>query len=336
MKHATGVKVSKADAEAARWMLKDQGLLLPLKAVQHEGSIIFPVKNLDFNVGNLGHKVVKTDFPEFAGPDEFDALQNRLGISLSSYDVTGDLAVLEIPLGFEKYETVLAEAMLASKKNLKAVFKKSSSVEGETRVRRINWLAGEKRTVTVHREHGCQFKLDISKVFFSPRLSFERQRILGQVRDGEAIVDMFAGVGPYSIVIAKHRDVKILGIDINEPAIDYFKENIRINKVADRVQAVAGDCRTMSPKKSADRVIMNLPKGARDFLDTALGTLKPEGGIVHYYGVSPREQLYDGEVDFIIKRTREKGRRAEIRGKRIVRSYSPSEVHVAIDVEVGM
>ena len=336
MKRAAGIKVSKKDAETARRILKDQGLLMPLKARQNGESIIFPAENPCLSLGSISFEIVEADFHEFSGPDEFDVLQRRLGCKISSYDVTGDLAVLEIPLDFEAHETGLAEALLASKKNLKAVFKKSSSVEGAQRVRRITWLAGEKRTVTVHRELGCQFKLDIAQVFFSPRLSFERQRIRDQVQNGEYIVDMFAGVGPYSIVIAKHRDVRILGIDINKPAIQFFKENIMINKVSDRVQAVFGDCRIYSPKKSADRVIMNLPKGAKDFYPTALETLKSGGGIIHYYGVSPRERLYEAEIDFILNTAAEQGRSAEIIGRRIVRSYSPSEVHVAIDVEVGM
>ncbi len=334
MSRSRGIKVSPCDAQIVKTLLKQQKAL-DSKKVKHGQGVIFPLRHSDFDLGDVRYTVVEDEFEDFTPADGFERLTARLGCTLSAYDVIGDLAVLEVPQGFETYEKELGAVLLESKKNLKAVFKKSSSVEGARRVRKIKWLAGEKRTETVHREHGCQFKLDIAKVFFSPRLSFERQRIRDQVQDSEVIVDLFSGVGPYSIVIAKHRDVRITGIDINDGAIHYFDENIRINKVGDRVKAWHGDCRKLAPKGTSDRVIMNLPKGAREFLETALDTLKPEGGIVHYYGVSPRGRLYEDEVDFIIKRAKQTYRTAEIIGKRIVRSYSPSEVHVAIDVEVG-
>jgi tRNA (guanine37-N1)-methyltransferase len=333
MERSKGVKVSKKNAERVRRRLREQEALDSKKA-KHQMGVIFPVSHLNFNLGDVTFEVVEDEFDDFPKKDGFESLTSRLGCSLSSYDVIGDVAVLEIPQALEKHEEELGATLLESKKQIKCVFKKSSSVEGEKRVRKVEWIAGEKRTETVHREHGCEFKLDITKVFFSPRLSYERQRIRDQVRDGEIIVDMFSGVGPYSIVIAKHRDVRVYGYDINKTAIHYFDENIRINKVGDRVKAAHCDCRELTPKGAADRAIMNLPKGAKEFLDTAIDTLKEESGIIHYYGVSPREQPFDSEADFIVKRAEIKGRTAKIMDKRIVRSYSPSEVHVAIDVEV--
>lgn len=334
MERSAGVKVSKLDAETVRKLLKNLGVLAPMKARHDLGNVTFPVTKTNFSLAGVAFEAVEDEFEDYLPPDEFEMLTERIGCTLSSYDAIGDVAVLEIPQGFESYETELGASLLASKKHLKSVFKKSSSVEGEKRVRKIEWLAGEARTETVHREHGCEFKLDVAKVFFSPRLSFERQRIRDQVRDGEVLVDMFSGVGPYSIVIAKHRDVRVYGIDINKSAIHYFNENIRINKVGHKVKAAHGDCRELAPYGIADRVIMNLPKGAKEFLDTAIDTLKEDGGTVHYYGVSPRELPFDFAMDFIMKRAEKKGRTAEITEKRIVRSYSPSEVHVAIDVEV--
>lgn len=335
MKTLKGIKVSPRDAERVKRILREQNALLGSKKVKHRNGVVFPVNRLDFDLGSIQFEEVDEEFEDFKVSDEFEKVLDRIGCPLSSYDVVGDLAVLEIPKGFEGYEREMGEALLRSRRHIRAVFKKSSAVESEERVRRFEWLAGEKRTETVHREHGCEFKLDISKVFFSPRLSYERQRIKEQVRDGETIVDMFAGVGPYSITIAKHSDVKVSGYDINEHAIRYFKENIRINKVGDRVTAVHGDCGKLAPKGAADRAIMNLPKKAKEFFESALDIIKPDGGIIHYYGVAPRESPYEEEISYIMEKVRESGKRAKVIEKRVVRSYSPGEVHVAIDVKVG-
>ncbi|RMF91476.1 MAG: class I SAM-dependent methyltransferase family protein [Methanobacteriota archaeon] len=335
MVRGMGVKVRPDDAEKARRRLKEQGALSSSRKARREGGgVVFPVKDGDIDLGPIPFELVEAEFEELKGKDAFERFLEKQGCSLSSYDVIGDIAILEIPEGMEVYEREIARVLLDSKRHVKAVFKKSSAVEGEERVRRYEWLAGEDRTETAHREHGCIFRLDISKVFFSPRLSFERQRIMEQVRDGEVIVDMFAGVGPYSIVIARHRDAKVTGYDINEAAIRYFAENIRINKVGHRVTAVHGDCRELAPEGVADRVIMNLPKSGKEFLETALDTLKPEGGVIHYYGVSPRAAPYKDEARHIQEKAKEMDKKVEITGKRIVRSYSPGEVHVAIDVKV--
>jgi tRNA (guanine37-N1)-methyltransferase len=333
METSKGIRVSTKDAEFARRVLKEQGALDHKKA-KHGVGVIFPVTSLDIDLKGVPYKVVEEEFEDFKKYDEFEKFLKELSCPLSSYDVIGDLAILEIPSGFENYESEISESLLKSKGHIKAVFKKQSALEGEERIRKLKWLGGENRTRTVHREHGCQFKLDIARVFFSPRLSYERQRIKEQVVKGETIVDMFAGVGPYSIEIAKRRDVTVVGYDINETAIEYFNENIRINKVADRVKTVLGDCRQLAPKGTADRCIMNLPKNGRAFFGTALNILKSDGGIIHYYGISPRENPYEDAMKYILNKVQEIGRRGEIIEKRVVRSYSPAEVHIALDVKI--
>ncbi len=335
MATSRGVRVSKKDAEKARKLLKGQMVLMGSKKVKHDAGVIFPVSAVEFDLGNIAYEIVTDVFEDFDVATGFEETLVRLGSPFSSYDVIGDIAVLDIPAGFERFEKDIARSLLRSRRHVKTVLKKSSAVEGDERIRRYVHLAGESRTETVHREHGCFFKLDISKVFFSPRLSFERQRICEQAMSGEFIIDMFAGVGPYSIVIAKKKDATIHGYDINKDAIKYFEENIRTNKVSHRVRAFYGSCRE-AVKGEADRVIMNLPKNAMDFFDTALTLLKPAGGVVHYYAASPRETPFEKEVKSILKCAEKKHVRIKILEKRIVRSYSPGEVHVAIDVGVTL
>jgi len=334
MARAPGIKVRSRDAERARRLLKQQGALDTNLRVKHGNGVVFPLAKPSVELGDIPYRAVEEDFEERRHGDAFQRLLAKLGCRLSSFDVIGDIAILEIPEGFEDHGEEIGEALIEARKSIKVVLKKSSAVEGEERLRRFGHLAGERRTETVHREHGCLFKLDVSKVFFSPRLSYERQRIMEQVREGEKVLDMFAGVGPYSIVIARHRPARIAGYDINPHAIEYFKVNIRLNKVAERVEAVLGDSTRLAERQGFDRAIMNLPRKGREHFASALEVIKKGGGMIHYYGSSSRENPFEEELHLLESCALEAGRRIRVKGRRIVRSYSPSEVHIAVDLEV--
>jgi tRNA (guanine37-N1)-methyltransferase len=202
------------------------------------------------------------------------------------FDAIGDLAVVKLPEAFaqEKKELV-ATALLSDVKNLKAVWNQVGPVDGDFRIRRLEFLGGEARSTTVYTEFGCRFMVDISKMYFSPRLSTERARIAGLVGAKEEVFNMFAGVGTYSIVIAKkHRDVLVYSCEINKEAYDYMVANVTLNKVQDRVAPMLGDCAEVWKKLVAgvDRVLMPLPERAKEYLQQASDVCRP-GGMVHYY-----------------------------------------------------
>jgi tRNA (guanine37-N1)-methyltransferase len=333
-----GVKVRRKEAERLRKELLVLKVLDKEKKVKKEGDfIIFPVKGQLKKLGD-GVEIVTAKFEkrekqkkfedylfEFLSGEEIQAVR-------TSFDVIGDIAIIEIPEELERYEKKIAQCLANAQKNIKTVFKKSGRVKGEERVRELKFLYGEKKTETMHKEHGCRFNLDISKVYFSPRLSHERERILTQTKDGETIVDLFAGIGPFCILLAKYRDVKVYAIDKNTSAIDYLRENIRLNKVEGRVTALLGDCRKIAPKNIASRVIMNLPKSSGEFLDLAFDVIKK--GVIHFYTLSEEKDLYNSKIEFIKKMAEKKGRKVEILNKRVVRPYSPYHYHVVIDVDV--
>jgi len=205
----------------------------------------------------------------------------------SSMDFVGDIAIVEIPSQLENYKKTLGEIILRSHKNVRTVLAKAGAIGGVRRLRRFELLAGQDRTETVHREHGCIYYLDVAKVYFSPRLSYEHNRVASQVVDGETVIDMFAGIGPFSILIAKkYVGVKVYAIDLNPEAVKYLERNIIANHVRGRVVPIIGDAKeviTSKLGKSADRVIINLPERAIEFLSPACKALKPEGGIIHFY-----------------------------------------------------
>lgn len=206
----------------------------------------------------------------------------------SAFDQVGDIVIIKIPDGLASKKQVIAEAILANVKTAKAVFAQASAVKGDYRIRELEFVAGEDRTVTEYKEHGCRFRVDVARAYFSPRLSTERQRIASLVQDGETVVNMFAGIGTYSVIIAKMvKTCKVYSIDSNPVANDLCIQNAKLNKVADRVIPVCADATEAIESQLAgvaDRVIMPLPERAREFVGPAVLALK-EGrdGTVHYF-----------------------------------------------------
>lgn len=334
-----GVKAALKDAEKVRQELIKLGALdTELKIKRTKSYVILPVKKEKVKKLERKFALTQANFEAQEARKKFtDYLHEFLPEAeiqhiCRSFDVIGSIAVIEIPEEFERQEQKIAESLMLAHKNIKAVFKKGSGIKGEERVRELKFLAGENKTETLYKEHGCRFKLDVAKVYFSPRLSYERQRILEQVEDGEVIVDLFAGVGPFSILLAKYRYVKVYAIDANPAAVEHLKENIKLNKVEGRVIPLLGDAREVAPRSIANRVIMNLPKSSDRYLDLAFDVIKR--GTIHFYAISPEMDLYESKINFIKKVAGEKNRKVEILNKRIVRPYSPYHYHVVIDVGV--
>jgi tRNA (guanine37-N1)-methyltransferase len=204
----------------------------------------------------------------------------------SAFDQIGDIVIIKIPDELMPKKKLIADAILANVKTAKAVFAQVSPVRGDFRVRDLEFVAGENRTVTEYKEHACRFKVDVAKTYFSPRLSTERQRIAEMVGDNETIVNMFAGVGTYSVVIAKtNKTCRVYSIDSNAAASELDKINAKLNKVQDRIISIHGDATKVIKEQlvgQADRVLMPLPERAKEFVDSAVIALK-EKGIVHYF-----------------------------------------------------
>jgi len=260
--------------------------------------------------------------------------EDLLGFS-PAYEVIGDIALLEDPELDKEKASRIADALLQTHSNIKTVLKPLTPVIGEFRVREFEVVAGEPRTETIHREYGCRYKVDLSRAYFTPRLSTERSRILSQVKEGDSIVDMFAGVGPYSILIAKSKKPsKVLAIDKNPDAVHYLRENIILNS-AKNIEAIEGDAREEAKKfaGTADHVIMNLPHSAFEFLDSAVLLTKP-GGIIHYYGITPEDDLFESSIKLIREAAEKAGRKIEVLEKRVVRSYAPHQYNICIEARI--
>jgi len=265
----------------------------------------------------------------------------ELKLIYKSYDIVGDIAVIRVPEPLKERNKIIAEAVMQTHKSIKTVWRQANPVSGDFRLRDLEFVLGERKTETLHKEHDCTFKVDLEKCYFSPRLSYERMRIARQIQPDEVILNMFAGVGCYSIVIAKHsKSKKIFSIDINPFAIQYMQENIKLNKVEEKVIPVQEDAKKVIEERLqnvADRVLMPLPEKAYEYLHYALLALKPTGGWIHYYDF---EHAKKGEnpIEKFESKISEKmqilGVNFQVVFGRIVRPTGPNWYQVVLDIQV--
>lgn len=270
---------------------------------------------------------------------KFGFPKSKINSVTGAYDMVGDIAVLEIPLKFSKYAKLYSNAIFQLNPRIRVVAKKWSVTSGKYRVRKVKSIAGEKRTSTTHRESNCSFKIDLNKAYFSTRLAHERERIAAQVQQGERVLVLFAGVGPFAIVAAKKQPrANFVGVELNPAAVKLFEENIILNKAGERVKAVKADAKKFLSKKenqnAFDRVVMPLPHSAHEFLAGALGTAK-EGGIVHFYFIpSSGKDSLEQARKHVEEAAEKAGRKAKIVFERSVLTYAPHVDEVVLDVRV--
>ena len=259
----------------------------------------------------------------------------------NSYDIVGDIAIIRLEPKPVKHRASIAETIMAVHMNVKTVLEQEGAVHGDFRLRKLTYLAGQKKTATLHNESGCTFKVDVEQCYFSPRLSNERMRIAEQVRKGEIVVNMFAGVGCFSILIAKHSEAeRVYSIDLNPDAIGYAEENVRLNKVYGRVMPILGDAKEVIEgrlRHVADRVLMPLPEKASEYLPLAILALTTKGGRIHYYDFEHAAN----EAEAIVKlkaRVSDRLRGLDVAhiivSGRVVRSTGPRWCQVVLDIDV--
>ena len=252
------------------------------------------------------------------------------------FDIIGDIAIIEITDDLKGKEKETAKAIVSLHPHIKTVCKKTGKRSGEFRLRGLSCILG-RNTETIHKEHGCQYKLDVKKAYFSPREATERQRTTSQVKPGERIMVMFSGVGPYAIAIArKHPDTQVYAVEKNPDAHMYAEENVKMNRVRAVVTLLLGDARKrcLTFHGKCNRVVMPLPKGAHEFLDVAIKCLKPSGGIIHFYHWAPEENLFGEAVKIVKEAAKKEGKNVSILEKRKVLSYGPRTWKVCIDAKV--
>ncbi len=240
------------------------------------------------------------------------------------YKKIGDILILDNNSSQEDYEA------LSKKHNVKTIMK-IDHIEGTKREPVFKILYGND-TQTINKENGCLFKLDLAKVMWSKGNNNERLRIAKLVEDDETVLDMFAGIGYFSIPIGVHSNAeKIISIEINPNSYNFLCENAKLNKL-DNLIPVLGDCMVETPKFKADRIVMGYVKTTHHYLNVAINSLN-KGGIIHYHETVP-EKLID--IRPIERIKNESGNRdVELLNLTKIKKYSPGVWHVVVDARIN-
>jgi len=325
--------VPKKKAEPVRRRLLEKGFLRKDLEIRSDAkNVYFPITQR----ADLGYPIEKVDFKE----TETQVSDYRLLVDLpeelrpllpSSFDTVGSIAIVKMDEKIEPYASMIGKAIMAAQASIRTVCV-DSGVKDQFRTRDVRVVAGEKTTETLHKEYGLTFKVDISKAFFTPRLATERQVVAKAVKPGEVVIDMFAGIGPFSIMIARTGSPKVVyAIDVNPDAIALMEENIALNKAA-AVKPILGDAREeIARLEKADRIIMNLPHNGRGFIAEAIRALKPSG-VIHFYEIIEEDEV-QLSIDGIADAARKEGRLMKELARRRVKSYSPTMVFYGFDLQ---
>ncbi|EWG06895.1 MAG: hypothetical protein ASUL_06894 [Candidatus Aramenus sulfurataquae] len=241
-------------------------------------------------------------------------------------EIVGDIAIIGIPFGKSPEDLrEYAEEIMREHKYVKSVWGRYRNTRGEYRLTDYYHIAGEKRSATIYKEHGCLYYLDFTRVFFSQTLSYEHLRVAKQVKKGEKVINLFAGFGPFSILSAKLGDPEVVySIDLNPYAYYFMLVNVNLNRTYNVIPMYGDAFKRVYDVEEVDRVISPLPEKHREAYEVARQKVK-KGGVIHLF------------VEVEVKKGQDPVKEAmkeypKAFFGRVVRSVSPSRYHIVLDI----
>ena len=260
-----------------------------------------------------------------------------------SFDVFGNIAIVKFPpetpaAGKKKF----AKKILDENKSVRTVLEKVGKFSGRLRKQKTKFLLGENTKEALYRENGCVFRLNIDDTYFSSRLSGERKEIASKIKKGEKVLVMFAGVSPYSIVIAKDSKAgTVYSNEINRKANEYGKMNIELNKLKGKVILVPGDIKKAALKlrekgEKFDVIVMPRPQLKDSFLKQAFMLSKggKKGTRIYYYDFY-REDEIPLVKEKIMREAKENGKEARVLSVKKAGEVSPYKYRIRADLKVA-
>ena len=348
---SVGVKISFTNAETLRkWLLAHNVINLSLSFIKEDDGLIIPIVLSSKQAKNLLSALTKRidyQIDEFLFQEKlvlpknlFEAISSLLPDSLhelipKAYDVIGDIAIIEIPDELKPYKEEIGKTLFSIFPSIKTVYHKASAVSGELRIRELEYLFGEKKCETVHTEHGIRIHVDVCKTYFSPRLSNEHNTVASKAQDGEIIIDLFTGVGPFPLHIAKNHNSTIFAIDVNETAIKCLEKSMALNKLKGKITPISGDCReVIQSLPKADRIIMNLPGKSLEYLSIACHQIK-NGGIIYFYYFSEDKSPKETMLEILDEKLEKLGcKEIQVIDYRKVRESAPYEIQACLELSL--
>jgi tRNA wybutosine-synthesizing protein 2 len=259
----------------------------------------------------------------------------------SGFQTVGKVIIIKLKPELLDKKELLAETYLKLLPYIRSVYINLGKIEGEYRTpEQIEYLAGEKDPEVLHKEHGVKYKFDITEIMFSQGNLNERKHLGNLVKEGEIIVDMFAGIGYFSLPMAVlSNPKKVYSIELNPTAYKYLEKNIELNDVEDTIVPIHGNCKEETTKLSkegikADRVVMGVFPAPKDYIGEALAVAKDSGTVIHYEGVVDGDnelELYKEFADI----AGDSGLSTELLDHRFIKSYGPNLYHSVYDIKVS-
>lgn len=334
------LRVAREAAEEARLFLRESGAVdSTRRIVERDGAVMIPLLRDDFELPGIEGEIVEMHGLPLIGKQEtpFHVIANSMDLPASAkeklprrWELIGDVLVLKLDPSLGEYHQDIAKAY-ARVLGAKTVLEDVGGIGGEFREPRFRLMLGSE-TTTVHKENGVLFKLDVMRVMFSSGNIHERIRMARICKPDETVVDMFAGIGYFSLPIAVHSNPrKVYACEISTAAFSYLEENIRLNRVHE-VEPLLGDCKDIAPEGVADRVIMGYLWG-KEYLGKAMRVVG-EKGMIHYHEACHTDEMAERPIRILKEEAHEEGREVENAVVRRVKSYSPNVYHVVVDAEI--
>ncbi len=266
--------------------------------------------------------------------------EEEVSILPRGFQTIGKSIILKLNPRLIEKKKLISELYLKLLPKVRSVFINSGRIVGNFREpEKIEFIAGENNPIVEHKEHGIKYKFDITKIMFSKGNLNERKFLTTLVKEGETVVDMFAGIGYFSLPIGKHsQPEKIYSIEHNPESYKYLVENIKINHLTEKIIPIKGDCREEVLKLSksgirADHVIMGVFPAPKDFIKEALSLTKSKGTIFHYEGIAEKEK-HGSLFEEFAKIAKKENYNSKLKSYRFVKSYGPNLYHVVLDIFV--
>ncbi len=333
------VRVPKHDGERIRRLLiENQVLRTDLKIKKTERELIIPITKVSPMLESLSliNETFECQTPTIQSYKKIIQIPTNLKVLLpTAFDVIGDILLIKIPTELSKYKKEIGQALLSTQRQVHTVCS-IDAVLGELRTRSVEVIAGIPKTHTMHREYGIQLYVDVAETYFSPRLAGERYRIASLVKDDEVIVDLFTGVAPFPLMIARHaHPKKIIAIDKNPVAVSFAKKNVMKNSALETIDVFEMDASNTASLlnkqgETADRVLMNLPFDSFRFLPIAFSIMGTEA-VIHVYEIINEEKI-EMRLKAIVERAEQEKVTIGTMTVHKIKTYAPHEFYIGIDI----
>ena len=264
---------------------------------------------------------IRTRLAPLLSPRERSLLPRR-------YELVGDILLLSLPAPLHARRHDIAEAYREAL-GVASVMGKER-VAGEFRQPGHELLCGD-RTTTVHRENGISYEIDLSELMFSAGTIAARIR-MGSYPDAGLTLDMFAGIGYFTLPMARHAGAHVIALEKNPVSYRYLCRNIARNRVSHLVEARNIDCRDYDGPP-VSRIVMGYVQTTNEFLGAAL-SFADDTCLVHYHQTVPAHAVEDTLSRELSQAAHGAGRALDVLGVRVIKKYSPGVVHAVADAQI--